>query len=55
MLGHATTQIVPRFAQVLDQNRLEAMKKLDAIRQESISKEAASRTTSPHTLVGILS
>ena len=27
MLGHSSTQIVPRYAQVLDQNRLDAMRK----------------------------
>jgi integrase len=32
MLGHSSTQIVPRYAQVLDQNRLDAMKKLEALR-----------------------
>ena len=29
MPGHSSTQIVPRYAQVLDQNRLDAMKKLE--------------------------
>ena len=28
MLGHSSTQIVPRYAQVMDQNRLDAMKKI---------------------------
>jgi hypothetical protein len=37
MLGHNSTQIVPRYAQVLDQNRFDAMKKLEALRQLSIS------------------
>jgi integrase len=32
LLGHSSTQIVPRYAQVLDQNRLDAMKKLDMVR-----------------------
>jgi integrase len=32
MLGHSSTQIVPRYAQVLDQNRVDAMKKLEALR-----------------------
>jgi site-specific recombinase XerD len=35
MLGYSSTQIVPRYAQVLDQNRLDAMKKLEALRQSS--------------------
>jgi hypothetical protein len=29
MLGHSSTQTVPRYAQVLDQNRLGAMRKLE--------------------------
>jgi hypothetical protein len=37
MLGHASTQIVPRYAQVLDLNRFDAMKKLESLRQASIS------------------
>jgi integrase len=41
MLGHASTQIVPRYAQVLDQNRFDAMKKLEALRRSSISNETA--------------
>jgi hypothetical protein len=42
MLGHSSTQIVPRYAQVLDQNRFDAMKRLEALRQSSISNKAAS-------------
>ena len=38
MLGHSPTQIVPRYAQVLDQNRFDAMKKLEVLRQVSILK-----------------
>jgi integrase len=41
MLGHSSTQIVPRYAQVLDQNRLDAMKKSESLRQSAISSEAA--------------
>ena len=37
MLGHSSTQIVPRYAQVLDQNRLDAMKKLDELRSSTAS------------------
>ncbi len=44
MLGHASTQIVPRYAQVLDQNRFDAMKKLESLRQSSISNGSASVT-----------
>jgi integrase len=39
MLGHSSTQIVPRYAQVLDQNRLDAMKKLEALRLLSAKQE----------------
>lgn len=39
MLGHSSTQIVPRYAQVLDQNRIDAMKKLEALRQSSANQE----------------
>jgi integrase len=39
MLGHSSTQIVPRYAQVLDQNRLDAMKKLEALRQSSTDQD----------------
>jgi hypothetical protein len=39
MPGHSSTQIVPRYAPVLDQNRFEAMKKLESLRQLSISKK----------------
>jgi hypothetical protein len=42
MLGHSSTQIVPRYAQVLDQNRFDAMKRLEALRQLSISTESVS-------------
>ena len=31
MPGHSFTQIVPRYAKVLDQNRLDAMKKLETV------------------------
>jgi Phage integrase family len=41
MLGHSSTQIVPRYAQVLDQNRFEAVKKLESLRQTSISNQTA--------------
>jgi predicted nucleic acid-binding protein len=40
-LGHSSTQIVPRYAQVLDQNRFDAMKKMESLRQTSISNQTA--------------
>jgi integrase len=36
LLGHGSTSIVPRYAQVLDQNRCDAMKKLESLRQSTI-------------------
>jgi integrase len=41
MLGHSSSQIVPRYAQVLDQNRLDAMRKLEALKQAAPSDESA--------------
>lgn len=52
MLGHNSTQIVPRYAQVLDQNRFDAMKKLEAPRQESISSGTECETIQPASLEG---
>jgi integrase len=40
LLGHSSTQIVGRYAQVLDQNRLDAMKKLESLRQSSLPDSA---------------
>jgi integrase len=37
MLGHSSTQIVPRYAQVIDQNRLDAMKKLEELTKSAIT------------------
>jgi integrase len=53
MLGHSSTQIVPRYAQILDQNRLDAMKKLEALRPPTdgpfenvtFTKESAQKIT----------
>jgi hypothetical protein len=39
MLGHSSTQIVPRYAQVMDQNRLDAMKKLEGLRRTTITNQ----------------
>jgi integrase len=43
MLGHSSSQIVPRYAQVLDQNRVDAMKKLESLRRSVASEEPASQ------------
>jgi integrase len=37
LLGHSSTQIVPRYAQVLDQNRLDAVRRMEAHRQQTIA------------------
>jgi integrase len=47
MLGHQSTQIVPRYAQVLDQNRFDAVRKLESLRQPSIANEAAPEIIQP--------
>jgi integrase len=41
MLGHSSTQIVPRYAQVMDQNRLDAMKKLEELKKAAITSQDA--------------
>jgi integrase len=48
LLGHSSTQIVPRYAQVLDQNKLDAMKKLESIRPP-LKPEASLRQTNDTT------
>ncbi len=44
LLGHSSTQIVPRYAQVLDQNRIDAMKRLEVLRQSEVSGASSHRT-----------
>lgn len=44
LLGHSSTQIVPRYAQVLDQNRRDVMKKLEALRRSSLSDVATAES-----------
>jgi hypothetical protein len=44
MLGHSSTQIVPRYAQVLDENRLDAVRKMETHRHASLPPETAPRT-----------
>jgi len=52
MLGHSSTQIVPRYAQVMDQNRLDAMKKLEELRHTAASSEAAAESSEPRNAPG---
>ncbi len=47
MLGHNSTQTVPRYSQVLDQNRFDAMKKLEALRQLPILNGSALEEPQP--------
>jgi len=37
MLGHSTSQIVPRYTQVLNSNKVDAMKKLESLRQTAVT------------------
>ena len=53
MLGHSSTQIVPRYAQVLDQNRLDAMKKLEALKQSAVGGHEAVESPADETVQGI--
>ena len=47
LLGHSSTQIVPRYAQVLDQNRRDAVRKMEAYRQETIANGGEPVLTHP--------
>ncbi|HKD64573.1 MAG TPA: site-specific integrase [Candidatus Acidoferrales bacterium] len=51
MLGHSSTQIVPGYAQVLDQNRLDAMRELESLRQSAISDRPAAQAVNSKTAV----
>jgi integrase len=53
MLGHSSTQIVPRYAQVLDQNRLDAMKKLEVLKQSTVGGREAVESPADETVQGI--
>jgi integrase len=48
LLGHSTTQIVPRYAQVLDENRIDAIRKLESFRRSMVSENAGSQTSQPN-------
>jgi integrase len=49
LLGHSSSQIIPRYAQVLDQNRIDAMKKLELLRQSSVPTEFKLESRSSNT------
>jgi len=53
MLGHSSTQIVPRYAQVMDQNRLDAVKKLEELRQAAIASQEAGKSQEDATAEGM--
>jgi integrase len=53
MLGHSSTQIVPRYAQVMDQNRLDAVKKLEALRQTAMSAQAVPESQADDAVEGL--
>jgi integrase len=53
MLGHSSTQIVPRYAQVLDQNRLDAMKKLETLKQSAIGSHEAAEAVAYEDIPGM--
>lgn len=42
MLGHSSTQVVPRYTVVLDSNRLDAIKKLELLRHSAMPGEQSS-------------
>ena len=53
MLGHSSTQIVPRYAQVLDQNRLDAMKKLEALKKSAITSQEVAEAAADETVLEV--
>ena len=53
MLGHSSTQIVPRYAQVMDQNRLDAMKKLEELKKAAISSQETAEPAGDEAVQGI--
>jgi integrase len=53
MLGHSSTQIVPRYAQVMDQNRLDAMKKLEDLKKSATAGQGVVESPTDETVQGI--
>jgi hypothetical protein len=53
MLGHSSTQIVPRYAQVLDQNRLDAMKKLEELKKSTITGQQTAESGADQSTDGL--
>jgi hypothetical protein len=54
MLGHSSTRIVPRYAQVLDQNRLDAMKKLEELKKSAITGQQTAESGADQSTDGLL-
>jgi len=53
LLGHASTQIVGRYAQVMDQNRLDAMKKLEEWKKAAIAGQEPADSPSDESTDGV--
>jgi integrase len=53
MLGHSSTQIVPRYAQVMDENRLDAMKKLEDLKKSAIALSDVTKSPADKAVVGV--
>jgi transcription initiation factor TFIID subunit TAF12 len=52
MLGHSSTQIVPRYAQVIDQNRLDAIRKLEELKKSAIAGREVAESQADETVLG---
>ena len=53
MIGHGSAQIVPRYAQVMDQNRLDAMKKLAELKKSAMESEGTPEPATDEVAPGI--
>ena len=53
LIGHSSTAIVPRYAQVLDQNRLDAMKKLEELKKSSIASQEVTESQADDAIQGM--
>ena len=53
MLGHSSTQIVPRYAQVMDENRLDAMRKLEELRISSVKPQETTESQTNESIAGM--
>ena len=53
MLGHSSTQIIPRYAQVMDQNRLDAMKKLEVLKKSANTSQEVAEAPADEAVQGM--